>query len=148
MKYIILLLLSATSRAAPLVQPQDVSISSFSVGGLYVTNAITASSMTISGNQFSVGSSSFSVSGGSTTIGGLLHIGMTNTTTNACSLATTCVVTCPTGTFILAGGCLNGTLTFGVSGSYPGAAGIQTWTCDSTGAVNITAYAICSRITN
>ena len=45
MKYIILLLIASTARAAPLIQPQDVAYSSFSVSGIAIGTTTPPSSM-------------------------------------------------------------------------------------------------------
>lgn len=117
-----------------------------SFAGLTVTGQVTTTStMTVIGNAFSVGNSTFSVASGSVTIGGQLHLGG-GYTTNSCAAATTCTATCPANT--RATGCGNCTIPSvgGLAVGTGGSSDIVSCTCTSLVADNLVSGVYCARI--
>lgn len=85
----------------------------------------------------------FSVATATTTFTGYIDIGRAITST-ACSGCTTKTTTCGTGLYIIGGGCLADTGSPQLTANYPSSS--TAWTCNTGGATNITAYAICARV--
>jgi hypothetical protein len=74
--------------------------------------------------------------------GGQIHVGLV-TVTNTCPTSTGCSASCSGSTFLTGGGCSNGASSVALTNTFPSS---NSWSCDYASTVNITAYALCSRL--
>jgi hypothetical protein len=128
--------LNCANEADPL--PYMFQVSS---GTIYVDG--TGGGITDAAGAFSVGGSTFSITGGSTTVGGLLHVGYVTTNTNSCATATTCTATCAAGTYRIGGPVCGDGAGVGMGGA---TATPTSATCNSLTLTTVTVEVDCARI--
>lgn len=121
---------------------QTITANAFSVGGS--TFVVNGSTVIIGGISQATKGDNFEVQGGSATVAGIFHIGRVYPSATQCLTATTCIATCPAGTYVDSCGGSDGTITTGLSGCY--ASSSTQCTCDATAVSTLNVNPVCSRI--
>jgi hypothetical protein len=127
-----------SSPAAALDVSGNVKATGFEGSGQQITDV-----GHLNGSQNWTNNNLFTKTDGTTTISGWLYLG-TDTNNAGCSGCTSQTVDCDAGMMVITGGCAADTGSNTLTANYP--ADNNTWSCSSSGASNITAYVVCSRL--